>query len=287
MNYLDKENEKKLQDVHYANYELLKEVDRVFKKNKIDYFMFAGTLIGAIRHHDFIPWDDDVDIAMTREMFDKMLSNHVLDQISENFEVVYPDEDECFFDMIIKINYKKSRLQIPNDETKYYKEKHNKISLDIFVLDKTYSGFKGKLQRFKLKMIYGEAMSKRYKIDYSKYSFFEKIKVKFLVFLGKHKKMIKLYNKYIEISSKYNNSNSQYYFSSNDLLSCIDILYLVKDFEKTVEVNVRDGSFSAPIGYDECLKRTYGNYMELPPVEQRVPLHINFDEILVEKLENN
>lgn len=285
MKYLETENEKKLQDVHYANYELLKEVDRIFKKNVIEYFMFAGTLIGAIRHQDFIPWDDDVDIAMTREMFNKMISNNVLDQVSDDFEVVYPDEDQCFFDMVIKINYKKSRLQISNEETKYYNEKHNKVSLDIFVLDKTYKGIKGKIQRFKLKMIYGEAMSKRYKIDYSKYSFIEKIKVKTLVFLGKHKSMKKLYKKYIDVSSKYNNKNLEYCFSSNDLLTCIDILYLVKDFEKSVDVKVRDSMLSAPIGYDECLKRTYGNYMELPPVEQRVPLHINFDEVYVEKIE--
>ena len=97
--------------------------------------------------------------------------------------------------------------------------------------------------------------------------------------------MKKLYKKYIDVSSKYNNKNLEYCFSSNDLLTCIDILYLVKDFEKSVDVKVRDSMLSAPIGYDECLKRTYGNYMELPPVEQRVPLHINFDEVYVEKIE--
>ncbi|MGM9970426.1 MAG: phosphorylcholine transferase LicD [Anaeroplasma sp.] len=287
MEYLDKENEEKLKCVHLANFELLKEADRIFKQNNIEYFMIAGTLIGAVRHHDFIPWDDDVDIAMTRDMFNKMLSNHVLDQIADDFEAVYPDEDDCFFDMIIKINYKKSRLANSNEETKFYNEKHNKISLDIFVIDKTYKGLRGKIQRLKLKMIYGEAMSKRYSINFSKYTFFEKIKIKVLCFFGKNKSMKRLYEKYVKVSSKYNDRDLKYCFSSNDLLSYIDVLYMTKFFEKTIDIKVRDKMLSAPIGYDEYLTATYGNYMELPPIEKRIPLHINFDELFVEKLKEN
>lgn len=281
MQYLEEKNVKLLEDVHYANYELLKEIDRVFKKNNIEYYMVAGTLLGAIRHKDFIPWDDDVDIAITRDMFDLMMKNKVLDQVSDDFSVVYPDEEEFFFDMVIKLNYKNSQLVNPNEETKYYNEKHNKISLDIFVIDKTYKGLKGKIQRFKLKMIYGQAMSKRYTIDYSKYSFSEKMKVKLLAFLGKKKSIQKLYQKYIKVSSKYNKKKLNKLFISNDLLTCIDFIFDADDFKSTIEVPVRDTLLKAPVGYDRYLRISYGDYLQLPPPDKRVPLHINFDEVNV------
>lgn len=284
MEYLLEENKKKLEDIHYANFELLKEVDRIFNKHNLQYFMCGGTLLGAIRHHDFIPWDDDVDILMTRDVFERMLREHILDDLSDDFEVVYPTEGNHFFDMIIKINYKKSRLEIPNEKTKYYNEKHNKISLDIFILDKTYKGLKGKIQRFKLKMIYGQAMSKRCEIDYSKYSFAEKMKIKFLTFLGKRKTVEKLYKKYDKISSKYNGTKAPYYFASNDLLTFIDKLFPLEYFSSSVRVEMRKEKLPAPIEYHKYLTLSYGDYMTLPPENERVPLHIKFDEVKVDYL---
>jgi len=73
-----------LSKVHDVLLEILKEVDRICKKHNITYFLSAGTALGAVRHHGFIPWDDDADIGMLREDFEKF-RKVVKEELSSNF----------------------------------------------------------------------------------------------------------------------------------------------------------------------------------------------------------
>ncbi len=76
--------------MHELQIEMLKEVDRVCRKHDIKYTIFGGTLLGAIRHKGFIPWDDDADIAMLREEYNKFKS--VMHEI--NPEICYLQDNE-------------------------------------------------------------------------------------------------------------------------------------------------------------------------------------------------
>ena len=64
--------EEYLEKAHEVLLKLLLEFDRVCKKYDVQYYLICGSLLGAVRHQDFIPWDDDVDVAMTRADFDKV-----------------------------------------------------------------------------------------------------------------------------------------------------------------------------------------------------------------------
>lgn len=269
-----------LYGVHYADYALLCELDRICKKHNIQYFMIAGTLLGSIRHGDFIPWDDDVDIALRRTDYDRLMQ--VIDsELGDKFEHVNPHTDKRFFDAISKINYKESFMRNPTDEDKYYDNQHNRVALDLFVLDNACDGFKYRLQLTFLKMIYGFAMAHRYKTDYKKYGFGEKIKVFVLSNIGKlfsTKHIMKWYDRV----SLWGKDKGEYCFISNDQFKNIDKRYKKEWFDSATPMTIRGREFPAPVGMDGMLTVVYGDYMTPPPKNQQAPLHIEkLDEVQV------
>ena len=63
-----------LRKVQLAQLEIAKEFKRICDENQLQYFMDSGTLLGAVRHKGFIPWDDDMDFGMMRDQYEKLLS---------------------------------------------------------------------------------------------------------------------------------------------------------------------------------------------------------------------
>lgn len=95
-----------LRNIQLVSLDILKEIDRICQKCDIKYILSSGTLLGAVRHGGFIPWDDDVDIEMLKEEFDKFLS--VLpEELSKDYVLHSYANDPYFIHSFIKIREKK------------------------------------------------------------------------------------------------------------------------------------------------------------------------------------
>ena len=112
--------------------EMLKELDRICSKHNIPYFLYWGTLLGAIRHNGFIPWDDDLDVGMMRKDYLRLLK--VLPaELPEHIVLQTNDTDRNYFYMFAKLRYRHSFI----DEGSYDRVfKERGIFIDIFPFDK-------------------------------------------------------------------------------------------------------------------------------------------------------
>lgn len=120
-----------LAKLHQVQLNMAIEIDRVCKKNKINYFIIAGTLLGAVRHQGFIPWDDDIDIGMLRNDYEKFV-NLPKEEFNEEYYLQSWDNDSGFgwpFAKIRKNNTTFIEGNAANTNT------HNGIFIDIFPFD--------------------------------------------------------------------------------------------------------------------------------------------------------
>ena len=112
--------DKYVRKLQLVELEILEEVDRICKKNNIDYFLNGGTLLGAVRHKGFIPWDDDIDVTMTRKNYNKFIEACLKDLNSKYIIDNYKTNKKCCFSFT-KIKkkgtlYVESRDYNTNDE---------------------------------------------------------------------------------------------------------------------------------------------------------------------------
>lgn len=139
----------KLQNLWKIQLNILKEIDNICQKNDISYFAISGTLLGAIRHNGYIPWDDDLDIGMTRDNYNKFLKVASKELKNEYF-LQTSHTEKNFFRVHAQVRYSNSTMLTKGD----YNHKYNMgVWVDIFVYDKCSTNeidsnkFRNKVQR--------------------------------------------------------------------------------------------------------------------------------------------
>ena len=120
-----------LRKLQLVEYELICEVDRICKKNNIQYTLYAGTLLGAVRHQGFIPWDDDADIAFLPEEYEKFFEACKRDLNTEKFFLQDYRTDEYYRWGYAKLRRNNSAFIREGQEHMKY---HNGICIDLFSL---------------------------------------------------------------------------------------------------------------------------------------------------------
>lgn len=237
--------------------EMLSFIDQICRENNIKYFLDSGTLLGAIRHQGFIPWDDDVDIALFREDYDKLVS--LLKNHPKYRAITYDNSTYTFpFAKII-------------DTTTWVKiEKFNVYSdlgiyIDLFPIDNIPDS------NLKRKIFFNKIWFGRKAINYVT------VEDKSLLtkFYQKQLKKIFDYIGYRNINNFIDSECRKYTtVKSNNITTILGSFKKEKILEKEWFSDMKYVKFEnlklpIPIGYDKYLKVLYGDYMKLPPVEEQ------------------
>lgn len=265
-----------LKAVHQANLRILKEIDRICRSHGIRYFADSGTLLGAVRHKGFIPWDDDADVAFTRENYEAF-ARVVRDELPEGMEFLEPSQigdGKAFFDFTPRILYLNSRTHEDSREMAFYGGKLNHLYVDIFIQDELPEG---KLQaawtRLKNTMIYGLAMGHRFRLDFSKYSPLQKCVVAVLSAAGRLLPMPVICRMERRAALRHNTGKSRLRYYSNYQPDYLYVTLKKEWNEETVDLDFEDMKLMAPKNWHQVLTCIYGDYRKLPPPEKRVPTH--------------
>ncbi|CUS26954.1 hypothetical protein FC70_GL000121 [Paucilactobacillus oligofermentans DSM 15707 = LMG 22743] len=252
---------------------LLREFDSICRNNNIEYSLSGGTLLGAIRHKGFIPWDDDGDVMLTRKNYEKIkyiLNNRHL----ENMEFL-SEENVGYYYLFSKLSDSRTRLevQLPQD----MQIQSMGIFIDIFPIDKIPVEQK-ELKEYSFQLI---QMHNDMKFSIPGYYYFNsnpfKQFVKYILRFNKYSKLTKKNTK--DIQNRLKNMLTKY-----DTTNALNAGFLLSEYhEKEIVpystfLNYKDVTFEGTTlriitAYDIYLHALYGDYMQLPSKKQRDVKH--------------
>lgn len=247
--------------VQSCELEIMKYIHNFCEQNHLRYSLAYGTAIGAVRHHGFIPWDDDIDIVMPREDYNRFLS---LWKNSDDYILVNKDTNPDFTQNFTKIKKNHTTFLQVEDVDKSY---HKGIFVDIFVADRIPDST---LRRKKLYLdcLISLLFTRNHNSD--KGGPIQKIENAMLS-LSDNKKKAWLFRANRNIQ-KFNTNTANSYIILSTLPSC-KIIYPNDIFSELVLTDFENEEFYIFKQSDLHLKLEYGDYMKLPPEEDRVWKH--------------
>nr|WP_292741595.1 LicD family protein [Methanobrevibacter sp.] len=262
-NEYDDETLKHLQSLELM---ILKEFVKICEENDLTYYMYAGSLLGTIRHHGFIPWDDDLDVVMFRDDFEKFKEIFIANP-HDKIKLLSCETEEDYFHLLSKLTLKDTLF-----EEKWVSQVnfHIGVNIDVFVLDDlSDNNFK---RNYQLKKSF----------LYNKLLIMSKIKLDDLPFLSKlitHTgyhilnllgiKPRWLNKRCLNFLKKYKNPNCEFVFDISATAEEYPQIFNKNGFKKVKKAKFEDIEVNVPSNYDEILTSLYGDYMQLPPEEDR------------------
>ena len=236
---------------------ILKEFDRVCKALEIPYTLFAGTMLGAVRHQGFIPWDDDLDVVMLRSDYERFLAEaeSVLDKEKFYLQKEFSEHWPMFFSKLRLNNTACLEKYHPKDP-----DVHQGVYIDIFPCDNgAESEFGRKIQFLASKVVIAKSLKKR---GYETNSLAKKVFMDVCTFWP-----LKLALKITKCGK--DNSKYVHSFLGGAAGYCKNV-YPRECFAEKIYLKFENNDYPVPREYDSLLKIIYGDYMRLPPPEERV-----------------
>lgn len=255
-----------LRETQLAELEILKAFDKFCKDNELIYTLVGGTLLGAIRHKGFIPWDDDIDVGMPRPDYEKFFEavradGGIKTDSGKTLELIPDRGDNAKLPFLKLVDTDYVIESAGGEETEH-------IWIDIFPVD-GYPADDEKAAKLCKKMLHYRRVA-FYNLNNGKGK------------RGVKKAAAKLYSIYARMYGtqkalrKISETVKKYPYEKSDFIGILTWgLYGAGErinkhsFDNIVELSFEDGKFSAISNWDEYLKGIYGDYMTLPPENKR------------------
>ncbi|MDO7253871.1 LicD family protein [Helicobacter cappadocius] len=285
-------NPELLKEVQNKTLDVAKEFKRVCEKYNLRYFMSCGTLLGAVRHKGFIPWDDDMDFYMPRSDYEKLVELDRKDCENGTHEVF--DKKFIFKHWEKTPNYIWNFGKIEDTTTTCIESTlaENKVKykgglgIDIFILDGGGNDILKAQEQFKNLTKYANRRYEKYwKPTVSDRNKFPIKQIKQTILDIRSKLLFQPVLDYFKNKTqreclKYDFDHSEIIASAFVLCVYPNATHYLKDFIPSIMLEFEDTKFPAPNNYKTYLERLYGDYMTPPPIKERtghMPYYINLD----------
>lgn len=253
-----------LKRLHSTEIELLNELDRVARELSVTYYLVGGTLLGAVRHKGFIPWDDDLDVAMPRKDYERFLKD-APELLGERFFLQSFYSDKGFGNLYAKLKMNGTAFI---EESSQASSMNQGIFIDIFVLDEgpakqtPIDKFRYQLARSMSSYLYNTRYHLPIHVATAIYRLIPEERLAHMrdsLLMGK--------------GDCYLNHGSQYGLVKQTIEK--------SRYDPPTFLEFEGRKYPVPRDYEYVLRRLYGDhYMELPPVEKRRthdPVRLSFD----------
>lgn len=266
-----------LRNVQINQLQILLEFDRICKKNNIQYFLIAGTAIGAVRHKGFIPWDEDIDIGILRKDYDKFLNVCESEINSEYFLQTF--ETDFFYPTLYAKIRRNGTTFIEAESNHLGKKMHQGIFIDIFPIDNISDNSFFAKMHFALMHFFISISSARG-------GNYPNTKIKRLIKKAYSKPILKFFRKETidrwsvktaSLLKEKKTKNVINFFGRYRMKEKVPFEY----YGNGVYMEFEERKFPFPEKWDDFLKQIYGDYMEIPDVDNRGIhniIHVNLDE---------
>lgn len=247
---------------------IMKAIHRLCEKHHIRYWLDYGTLLGAIRHDGFIPWDDDMDICMMREDFDRFCAI-APEALKDEFFLQTPETDSTFLGMFAKLRLKGTIWLERSAEIA--KVANVGLFVDIFPMDAMP---KGKLSQRWTAFFYDQMLNgiKDYKSFGKAGKTFGKTMLKRMLSpFFSIPRIQRLQQQKIQSLQAYQATSP---YISKLCMDCKRDICERQLLEELVLHRFEDTEFFIPARYDERLRSLFGDYMQLPPEDKRYNKHV-------------
>lgn len=267
----------KLKDLQKITFELLVEFDEFCKKNNIEYVLGGGTLLGAVRHDGFIPWDDDADVMMMRDQYEKLLNIVKENPFSADRQIIsYKDKTFArHYAKYVRKDYYRNEEGFAESDCPW-------VGIDIFPIDFVPADDSLYQKQVKQIAFRRKLLLSSVTVPNSGSSKAKKAAKNVIRPIAKMLGSFRIAESMDKIEQKYNSGSKEYIAALCGMYGMRE-RWKYSEYEPKIRIPFEGRLFPVPENYDIYLTNLYGDYMQIPPENKRKYSHASVYKIKEEK----